>query len=428
MTTKNEDERGPARQRGAAGRPGVGRPRGAGAPERRPAVVLPGGGGAGPAPGPSDGRRARVRRPGRPGRRRSGLALGDGDVVELSGALRRRFYRSRRRDGVAGGGGDDPCPDHPSSSDRMSTPMLGLGWNDVAFSGSSRWPETIRSTRSKSGAGISTATRRRSADAGRGCPRRSGGSRAAAASPGCAGCSSSCSTSTAARCPDEVQLEACPGPAVGDDQRGRPQGRHRGLLAGRGELAPGPRRPSRRRRGGSAASVRWMAPRNRGVSSWSTSIASPVSALVPGRCSCRPQVGRVAVVAVGDQRSGVGEVLAELGQQPGIADRPEPVVALGVVDELVVRRARPSRRGRGRARATGRGAPAGSEPGSAPSRPSGSRELLGLRPVDALVGQHDPVVGIRGSPGDVERADESRGRSDRPRCTRGGRAPGRRRG
>ena len=61
-----------------------------------------------------------------------------------------------------------------------------------------------------------------------------------------------------------------------------------------------------------------MAPRNIGVSSWSTSIARPWSAApVPGRCLLHPQVRRVAVVAVGDQRPAAGEGVVEGRQQVG---------------------------------------------------------------------------------------------------------------
>ena len=42
----------------------------------------------------------------------------------------------------------------------MSTPMLGFGWNDVAFSGNSRPAWATRTTRSKSGAGIKIAVSR----------------------------------------------------------------------------------------------------------------------------------------------------------------------------------------------------------------------------------------------------------------------------
>ena len=48
--------------------------------------------------------------------------------------------------------------DLPPGKERMSTPTLGFGWNDVAFSGSSRSSAAILRTRSTSGAGISTAT------------------------------------------------------------------------------------------------------------------------------------------------------------------------------------------------------------------------------------------------------------------------------
>ena len=63
------------------------------------------------------------------------------DVVEVRGALRRRFFPSGGGAGVSrGGGADVRRPAHSSCRERMSTPTLGFGWNDVAFSGSSRPP------------------------------------------------------------------------------------------------------------------------------------------------------------------------------------------------------------------------------------------------------------------------------------------------
>ncbi len=92
---------------------------------------------------------------------------------ELGRRRRRRGQRTaaqallpgRQRCGLAGRGGGDggtdgPPGDYSSRSDRMSTPTLGLGWNDVAFSGSSRPASATRTTRSNSGAGIRTATPR----------------------------------------------------------------------------------------------------------------------------------------------------------------------------------------------------------------------------------------------------------------------------
>ena len=70
------------------------------------------------------------------------------DMVEVTGAIRRRFFKaaggaaSRVEVEVAAGKA------HPSRRERMSTPMLGFGWKEVAFSGSSRSPVTARRTRS----------------------------------------------------------------------------------------------------------------------------------------------------------------------------------------------------------------------------------------------------------------------------------------
>ena len=125
-------------QRGAAGRAGVPAARGAGAPERGHACGRSGWW----SPRPprrgrrtSDGRRARVRRVDGAGAAVGGRAGRPDDVVEVSGALRRRFFRAGGAVGVAGGGRDDVGPGHSSRSERMSTPTLGLGWKEVAFSG-----------------------------------------------------------------------------------------------------------------------------------------------------------------------------------------------------------------------------------------------------------------------------------------------------
>ena len=81
-----------------------------------------------------------------------------GDVVEVTGAMRRRFFRDRRRRACRG------CEVEVSSAgsfvaqERMSTPRLGFGWNDVAFSGSSRPCAAASSTRSTSAAGMRTAS------------------------------------------------------------------------------------------------------------------------------------------------------------------------------------------------------------------------------------------------------------------------------
>ena len=96
--------------------------------------------------------------------RKSAASWAAGDVVEVAGAMRRRFFStgagraSRVEVEVASGRMVRRAERHPSLSDRMSTPTLGLGWNDVAFSGSRRPACATRTTRSKSGAGISTAT------------------------------------------------------------------------------------------------------------------------------------------------------------------------------------------------------------------------------------------------------------------------------
>ncbi len=234
-----------------------------------------------------------------------------------AGSVRRRFFRtaqgaaSRFEVEVLG------RPAHSSRSERMSTPMLGLGWKEVAFSGSSRSPPTIRRTRSKSGAGISTATppvrgrltqgvvdrvvvldavglaSQRREQRGRGGPPPqpvpAGRSRASVAHSR----------------------------AVGDDQRARSERGHRLGRAAGGEGAEARRRLVQRRRGWSRRGCGGWRRGTAGVSSWSTSMARPAVGGGPRRRLLHAQVGRVPVVAVGDQRAGVGQQAVEVGAGPG---------------------------------------------------------------------------------------------------------------
>ncbi len=89
--------------------------------------------------------------------RRSVAGWGEGDLVEVTGAHSAPVLQDRRWSGVEGRGRGRLGSTHSSRSDRMSTPRLGLGWNDVAFSGNNRSSPAMRSTRSTSGAGSSTA-------------------------------------------------------------------------------------------------------------------------------------------------------------------------------------------------------------------------------------------------------------------------------
>ena len=147
--------------------------RGTGAAQRRRALDVPGGGAAGRRvardAAPSTRSSARPGAAGRGGRWRRWR---HDDVVEVTGAVRRRFFRAGRRRRVAGRGGGGRGPAHPSRSERMSTPRLGLGWKEVAFSGQQPVVARRRGAPGRhSGAGISTATpvrRRRPARA----PRR----------------------------------------------------------------------------------------------------------------------------------------------------------------------------------------------------------------------------------------------------------------
>ena len=142
-----------------------------------------------------------------------------------------------------------------------------------------------------------------------------------------------------------------------------------------------------------------------------------------GLAGLHAEVGRVPVVAVGDQRLAAGQGVGQRAEHLGVADRPDPVALVVAVDEVVgrVRGGNPSyerphlRRSavheQDRRRVEG-------ELG----HPVGQRVRLGR--VDALVGEHGPVLGAGGAVGDVEGADQPPDRHARPRCTRAATAPG----
>ena len=228
----------PRGQRGPAGRTGVPAARGASAAQRRRAVDVPGRGRRGP-PVTSATQQWSTRSSARPGRRGRG-----GRCASWARRRRRRGGRERCAGGSSAPGArgaasrvevevSRPARAHPSRRERMSTPTLGLGWKDVAFSGSSRPCSATRSTSPKSGAGIRTATAaavgdaRASAsstewcvaDVGAGCAqRRQQVARAGPRRRARSGCAASASDA--------------PVVAVGRDQRVGAQGRDR-LLRGR---------------------------------------------------------------------------------------------------------------------------------------------------------------------------------------------------
>ena len=82
-------------------------------------------------------------------------------------------------------------------------------------------------------------------------------------------------------------LTVCQRLAVGEDQVGAVERAERPSVWPRSSRWR-PRRgaASDQRLEGAPGRVRWMAPRNSGVSSWSTSIARPASQAVPGCSSC----------------------------------------------------------------------------------------------------------------------------------------------
>ena len=146
------------------------------------------------------GRRARVRGLGRPGAPLGGRRWAAGDVVEVAGALRRRFFRAggaaASRVEVEVGGG----PGHPSRRERMSTPDARLGLERRRLLG--QQPAGRRrsgATRSKSGAGISTADAAPCGSAVEGLVDRVVVADPLGPRGRAPGSRSSCSTSTAAR-------------------------------------------------------------------------------------------------------------------------------------------------------------------------------------------------------------------------------------
>ena len=251
----------------------VGAARGGRAPQRGHDVHVPG------------GRRA-TRGPPVPAARRcagvhrvvaSGAALRDGVA-----ARRRRRGRGRHPAGassgaggcrLAGRGGGQLRSAGAACSERMSTPRLGLGWKDVAFSGSRRPRLMTRTTSAKSGAGSSTPTV--------GGPARARASSTLWWYATCGGRQGR----------DEVPVQPLhrqqppirdvdrrPGVAVGRGEGPGGQGDERRTgLAGSSWSHPRPVRRRSRSSSPTPRSVRWIAPRKSPVSPWSTSMASPLS-------------------------------------------------------------------------------------------------------------------------------------------------------
>ena len=251
---------------------------------------------------------------------------------------------------------------HSSRSERMRTPGFGLGWNEVAFSGSSRSAAATRSTTSTSGAGIRTAVppvRRSwlSAESTewwwwiRAGPR------------GSAGTTSSCRASTAARSAGRSSLRVAQVAAVGDDQGLRAQGAERGRAVG--DVVPDADRLGRRGEvveldAGQHAVDRPEEQRGVLLVDQHRQAAVERAARVAG---LHPQVGRIAVVPVGDQRPAAGQAVGEGGE----ASRGRGSPRSGAAARAGRRTRRSARAGdlpdQGADVARGPGAPAGSGPG-----------------------------------------------------------------
>ena len=138
---------------------------------------------------------------------------------------------------------------HSSRSERMSTPTLGFGWNDVAFSGSRRPSAAIRSDQVEVGCRHQHGDARSVREPAERIVDRVVVLDAARSRAASAGSRSSCSTSTAARSARQVQLDGRPAVAVGGDQGVRGQSARTRRPRSTGcEAAPTAGRPRRGRR------------------------------------------------------------------------------------------------------------------------------------------------------------------------------------
>ena len=293
----------------------------------------------------------------------------------------------------------------------MSTPTLGFGWNEVAFSGSSRPASADPRDEVEVGAGHQ---HRHARDCGaRPAPRRpSGGRRSAARAASSAGSRSSCSTSTAARLPPSGSRSVAQCGAVGGDD---------GVLGCQGaEGLPAARRERRPRAAQAAPQVVEGAAEQdpvdgaeeeRGVVLVDEHRQPAVRRAAGGAARCMPQVGGVAVVAVGDQGAGAGQRRVERGEVLGASRIAQIRWCCSARSANSwsggCRRARASHDRAHRRR--DRGGPAGSGPGSAPSRPSGRRAR---RPAPGGCPRAATRRGRRGRGPvrDVERRRRGRGR------------------
>ena len=309
----------------------------------------------------------------------------------------------RRRRGVAGGGGGQLRSTGAACSERMSTPRLGLGWNDVAFSGSSRPRLTTRTTTSKSGAGISTPTAVGPAQ-GQGLLdgvvvrhlRGTAGSGRGPVEP------------FDRQQPPVRDVDRRPGVAVGRDQGPGGQGdeRRTGLQAPR-RRTPRPGAAASRSSSPTPRSVRWMAPRKSGgvvLVDQHRQSAVPAGA---GVLVLQPQVGGVPVVAVGDEHGGRRELVVDqgdVGRGVGCATDRCCCSARSLKSRygvVVTRRRTRSRTSAGPSctRRIGAGFISISS-----IRSASSSTCTGWMP---SWGQHRPVVEPRGPAGEVEGADEA---------------------
>ena len=280
-------------------------------------------------------------------------------------ALLRHGDRTR----VQGGGRGQRGADDSSCTERMSTPRLGFGWNDVAFSGSKPPRFTRSRTAAKSGAGSSTATVRRFA-------RLSASSAAwwnaievgASASEGM---SAVCSHSTSSIPAPLGGVTTAHCSRIREDQ-GVGRERRPGPRPGR----PGARDPPAAMAAAvtSATVTPGECPMDGAEEQGSVGLVhehgQPAVPRRAGVCLLQLQVGGVPVMSVGDQRGAVAERGVDRGDLGRVRDGPDALLLLGPVEVLDVRCASRDGVEQRRARRQDPGGPAGWERGSSPSRTS----------------------------------------------------------
>ena len=369
-------------------------------------------------PRPADAGAARVRRWTRSSAR-SGAAGSAarwppgraGDVVEVTGALRRRFFRAGGAAGVAGRGGGERAAGSfvAQGPDEHAEARLGLEGGGLLGQQPVRGDDPQHQVEVRGGQQHGEPPT--SGEPGRGPPRPCGGSRSAVGAVGRAGSRSlvqHLDRGAAAR--GTSRSSVAHRVAVGGDQR----------------VAVPARRPPRSERGRSKRGPGARAAASR--SSRRRCRQDPVDGAEEQRGVVlvdqhrQPEVVGAARVlaagAAGRRRSGGGRRRSAPGSRParasraarslGVADRPDPVALAAAVGELAGRASAASTvRARCAAPRRARGAPAGSGPGSSRISRHPVGQLGGLHGVDRPRAGRPPGRRGSGPVGDVEGADEA---------------------